>query len=435
MVERFNPSATPPRVQPNPARSTSKTPLNTPGRVPAPNAVQRSIILPQEPIIPVQRPIIQQAPTIIIPTAPSVQEIQNQIYSRSVSQFSERVEFLPMGCSNLHLISSGRIIDGGLPRARISNIVGDGSSGKTLIALEFLAANYYRFKAGGMVQTPLFPATKRLILIYNNVEGVMDFNVEAMYGTDFYNSVIWISNDTVEAFGADFFKRLMDIKPGDTVIYVVDSWDALDSDEDKKKFEDNIKKVVKGQKPDEAGSYELGKQKYASKRFFKKICADVHSVGADLTLLIISQVRKKIGVTFGEKVYRAGGDALNFYTHLVIWLAEKQKLKMTRLKQERVYGIDVKARVKRSKVWKPFREIDLKVIFDYGIDDIQSMMDFYFGPQKAEIEWLGNKYKRDDLIEVFHNNPDHCNMLKQAVQEIWDEVEKRTSTQRRKYPQ
>jgi RecA/RadA recombinase len=360
-------------------------------------------------------------------------KVKEKILARSECEFSERVEFLPVGCSNLHLVSSGRINDGGFPRARVINLVGDGSSGKTLIALEFMAANYYRWKEGRMKATENFPATKRLILIYNNVEGVMDFNIERMYGADFYDSVEWISLDTVEAFGADFFGRLLNIKKGDTIIYVVDSWDAMDSKEDKEKFDKNIKKMAQGKKPDDAGSYELGKQKYASKRFFKKVCADVQAAEADMTLVIISQVRQKIGVTFGEKRYRAGGDALNFYTHIVIWLAEKKKLRMTRLGQERVYGIDVRARVKRSKVWKPFREIDLKIIFDYGIDDVQSMMDFYFGPQKPDITWLDQKYKRQQLVDLFHEDSEQFEMLKIAVQEIWDEVERRTSPTRRKY--
>lgn len=374
---------------------------------------------------------------------PSTEEIKEKVFARSDCDFSQRVEFLPVGCSNLHLISSGRINGGGFPRQRVINLVGDGSSGKTLLALEFLAAVFYYFMKGLLVATKLFKATKNLKLVYNNVEGVMDFNIEKMYGPKFYEAVEWTRSSTVEEFGYDFFPRLKPYhhkvnpkgyKAGDSIIYVIDSWDALDSDEDLKKFEEKIDKVAKGQSvKDDSGSYELGKQKYASKRFFKKLCKDVEEAGIDVTLIIISQVRQKIGVTFGETRYRAGGDAMNFYTHLVIWLAEKAKLKMTRLGQERVYGIDVRARVKRSKVWKPFREIDFKIIFDYGVDDVQSMMDFYFGPKKDPITWLDESYKRESLIELFHTDEEQREMLKVAVQEIWDEVERRTSPTRRKY--
>lgn len=383
-----------------------------------------------------------------------VKDIKEIIKKRS-SSYSKRVEFLPIGCGNLSLAASGRI-ECGFPRQRVINLVGDGSSGKTLLALEFLAAVYFRFKAGLMTKTDLFEETKRLRLIYNNVEGVMDFPIEEMYKSvrdverkdglsEFYEAIEWIKSTTVEQFGEDFFPRIkkyhhknnpQGYKKGDTVIYVIDSWDALDSKEDKEKFDSNIAKVAAGKKlskDDKTGSYELGKQRYASKRFFKKLCGDIEDGDFDITLVIVSQVRQKIGVTFGEKTYRAGGDAMNFYTHLVIWLREKAKLKMTRLGQTRVYGIDVAARVRRSKVWKPFRECDFKIIFDYGIDDIQSLMDFYFGPKKNPINWLEKNYDREDLIELFHNDPEQFKMLQFAVQEIWDEVERRVTPTRRKY--
>lgn len=382
-----------------------------------------------------------------------IDNIREAIDIRSKGEFTSRVEFLNSGCSMLNLAVSGRIKEGGWPRARIINLVGDGSSGKTILALEFLAATYWKYKIEKkFVEKSSFKKTKRLILIYNNVEGVMDFNVEKMYGKGFYDSVTWISSDTIEAFGTDFFTRLMNIKAGDTIIYVIDSWDSIDSKEDKDKFEAKIKKDSKkitstgnlpeqgaAEKKAEKGSYELGKQRYASKRFFKKVCADIQSVGADCTLVIISQVRVKIGVTFGKKKYRAGGDALNFYTHAVVWLREIEKLSMTRLGQTRVYGVDVEAKVERSKVWKPFRTCQFRIIFDYGVDDIYSMMRYYFGPKKVksnsggDIEWLGERWKRDNLYELFRTNPEQLDFLKQAVQAIWDDVEEAVAPTYQKY--
>lgn len=385
------------------------------------------------------------------PEIPDVDEIRDAIDTKSRMTFSKNVEFLHSGCSMLNLMSSGRIVDGGYPRARIINLVGDGSSGKTILALEFMAATFWAFKANGNLnpsKKSLFKPTKRLFLVYNNVEGVMDFDIEKMFGTDFFESVEWISSDTIEKFGSDFFSRVMGLKAGDTIIYVIDSWDAIDSKEDKDKFEKKLKsdaiKIEKGTfdnpptdaaEAKESGSYELGKQKYASKRFFKKVCADIQSVDADCTLVIISQVRTKIGVTFGEKQYRAGGDALNFYTHLVIWLREVEKLKTDAYGQTRVYGIDVHAKVKRSKVWKPFRECHFRIIFDFGIDDIYSLMVFYFGPKKSKLNWLGDDYSRDKLYNLFKEDPEQLDMLKQAVQAIWDDVEEKVAPKYQKYEQ
>lgn len=371
-------------------------------------------------------------------STPDVEEVKEAVIASSSCEFSSRVEFLPTGNAMWNLISSGRV-NGGNPRARVINIVGDGSSGKTLVALEFLAAVFHAHTEA--LKSNIYGTPKRIRLIYTNAEGVMDFNVENMYGPEFYAAIDWRPHDTVEKFGADFFDEISKYKKGDLVIWVVDSWDALDSDEDKKKFEDDIKKAIKrkDKPPTDAelkadkGSYNLGKQKYASKRFFKKVCADVHNAQADVTLVIISQVKQKIGVTFGEKRTRTGGDALNYYTHLVVWLSEIEKMKMQRLGHERVYGIRVRAKVKRSKVWKPFREADFKILFDYGIDDVGSMMDWYFGPKKDPVQWMGESFKRADLYEIFHSDAEQREYLKIAIQEIWDDVESRVTPTRRKY--
>lgn len=358
-------------------------------------------------------------------------EVESRINKIQDDKFTKRVEFLPGGNSVLSLISSGRIENGGFPRGRVINIVGDGSSGKTLIALEFMAAVYYAYLSNKL-NSNIYPKTKNLKLIYNNVEVVMDFNVEKMYGAEFYNSIDWRSSDTVEKFGEDFFVELKKHKPGDTVIYVVDSWDALDSDEDRQKFNKKIENIIKGKtNKDESGSFELGKQKYASKRFFKKACSDAE--GIDFTFVVISQVRQKIGVTFGEKRYRAGGDALNFYTHLVIWLAEKEKLKIQRLGQKRIYGISVAARVKRSKVWKPFRDCEFKIIFDYGVDDVKSLMDWYFGNVNSNINWLGEEISRKDLEEIFNEDEEQFNTFKLECQRFWDQVEDSVTPKKQKY--
>lgn len=57
-----------------------------------------------------------------------------------------RVEFLTTGSTLLNLALSQKGRDGGVARGRIINIVGDGGSGKTLLALEILAHMFYGMK-------------------------------------------------------------------------------------------------------------------------------------------------------------------------------------------------------------------------------------------------------------------------------------------------
>ena len=327
----------------------------------------------------------------------------------------ERVEFLDSGCSPLNLALSGTVT-GGWARGRIFNIVGDGSSGKTLLALELAAYFYYYIKSR---KTTLFPKVKKVRVIYNNVETVMDFPVKKMYKKPFVNGIIWRSTKTAEAFGRDVGREIMKMNKGTAVLYIVDSLDALKSSASEKRF----KKAIKEDK-DEDGAYKgAEKAGYFSQSFFNNIC-DLMD-GKDFSLCIISQVRKAIGVTFGEKEYRTGGKALDFFTHQVAWIRRVKDLEKTIKGDKRTYGTVGEAKIKRSKVSKPKRVAPFHIIYDRGLDDIRSTADAFF--KKKKPSWkIGKKKKNFRSIEDFilyieKNNLEEA--FKKQLDDYWQAVE------------
>lgn len=292
---------------------------------------------------------------------------------------SNKLDFLTTGSIPMNLACSQKGLDGGIPRGRITNIVGDGSSGKTLKTLEICA------NANANPKSKVFPKTKKITIHYNNPEEVMDFDLNLMYGDEFVEDVVWKHIETVEATGYDIAKTLKSMKKDEGVVYVVDSWDALKSE---KGFEE-FNKIVDG-KAVKKGSYNLEKQKYGTQEFFPNICKLMS--GVDFTLIIISQTRDKIGSTFPEKT-RSGGQALNFYTHLVVWLSDSGKLKKTVEDQDFVRGIISKCKVKRSKVSKAFREAETTITFDYGVDNIKSCFNYLIGSPNR------GKYSTEKVID------------------------------------
>ena len=126
---------------------------------------------------------------------------------------------------------------------------------------------------------------------------------------------------------------------------------------------------------------------------------------------------------FGEKYQRTGGKALDFYTHQVCWLSHTGKLEKIFRSQKRAYGITVKANFKRSKVAKPFRTADFPILFDYGLDDISSMLDYMYGPKAKTIEWDGAELKRTELVDLLDGDKKQYEKLQDLVEKEWLEIE------------
>lgn len=334
----------------------------------------------------------------------------------------ERVEFISSGSTMLNLAASQQGKSGGWARGRIINIVGDGSSGKSLLALE---ACHNAFRNICKRKSGIYSPVKNLIMVYANRERVNDFPINKMYGKDFNDATIWETKiSTVEEFGRDFGRRVLQLKQGDCLIYVIDSWDSLTSEAGRERFEEA---ALKDKAPD--GGYKTEKASYASKEFFNNAC-DLMT-GKDVTLFIISQTRTKIGVTFGERHYRSGGDALNFYTHQVVWLAEIEKLKKTFKGETRVYGVRIRAKFKRNKTAKPFREAESVLLFNYGVDDVSSMIDYLYGPEVKKINFDGAEFTRKTFIDYIEEN-DLEDILVEMCEEKWLDIEKEIEPKRKR---
>lgn len=332
-----------------------------------------------------------------------------------------RVEFLSTGSTLLNLAASGKGRDGGWARGRIINIVGDGSTGKTLLALEACAHAFYQFPDKSLI----YPKVKSLSIVYDNVEEVMDFPLEEMYGEEFVEGVEWIHSETCQEFGQGYIKRVKGLKKGQALLYVIDSIDAAIPKEAKERIE----KETEGERG--KGSYGVEKAKYFSSQFFNYLVSEMK--GKDATLICISQVREKLDAPkFGKKHYRTGGKALDFYTHQVAWLYQVEKMKVERNKKKIVYGVRTRCVLERNKTAKPYREAVIPILFDHGVDDIGGMADYLFGPKEKRVEFAGYEWKtKADLISDVEEDEGLYNQLVEAVEEDWAALEEAARTKRK----
>ncbi len=178
----------------------------------------------------------------------------------------------------------------------------------------------------------------------------------------------------MEGFAHDLERFLDDrIKQGQPGIYVLDSLDALS---DKSEMDSEIG----------VGTYGTQKAKNLS-ILFRKLKAKVSQ--ANTLLLIVSQVRDNIGVTFGEKLKRSGGRALDFYASQIFWTSHIKTLKRTIKKIERPYGVLIKAKVKKNKIGLVGREAEFEFHFGYGVEDVLASANWLYAHNSLSKEELG----------------------------------------------
>lgn len=316
--------------------------------------------------------------------------------------------------SSVSFTSSGSflldlVLGGGWAQGRIANIVGDRSSGKTLLAIE-AAINYARLSSPNNVR-------------YAEAEAAFDIQYATRLG---FPTGIQMTGEreirTVEQFAADLLVFLEKRRATTPSLYILDSLDALS---DESELERDLGDAT----------YGTARAKLLSE-FFRKHVGDIGA--KNCTLFVISQIRDKIGVTFGETKTRSGGRALDFYASQIVWLAETGKIKRTIRGVERVVGLHVQARTKKNKVGMAFREAELDIIFNYGVDDEVSMFNWLKKNKAGDLLPMDMTQARRDIDDARES----CDrvalaqiraVLRTAVQTRWREVEESLAPTMSKY--
>lgn len=332
------------------------------------------------------------------------QDPEKNIYFATVDK--KNIQFIKSGCRLLDCV-----LGGGWPFGRVSNIVGDRSAGKSLLAMEACANAHIDY-----------PDAK---IYYAESEAAFDEDYAIALGIP-VEEIYFPENEdnTVETLYEILDEEILPEHENTGVpgLFIIDSLDALsDRAEVKRKIDDA---TFGGDKPKKLSE------------FFRRLTKRIEK--SSLHLMVISQVRDNIGVSFGPKHTRSGGKALDFYASQILWLAEKKKLKKTISKIDRPVGVQVVANCKKNKVGLPFRTCEFPIYFGYGMDDFIAHLEFINAAgalpaiehitgikgrsvaQKVITAWI-RSFKSDvtneDLNEIRED-------LNEIVIDTWQEIEK-----------
>lgn len=317
-------------------------------------------------------------------------------------------KFISSGCTVLDCV-----LGGGWPLGRIANIVGDKAVGKTLLAIE-ACANFHHIYPKGHIW-------------YREAEAAFDEFYAAQLGlpveqVDFGAEGIDTIWDTIEDIQEDLEKCLKqaekDKQPG---LYIIDSLDALTS------RAELARKVGDG-------TFGLEKPKQLG-QLFRKMTRRLKK--AKVSFIVVSQIRDKIGVMFGDRYTRTGGKALDFYASQILWLHQAGQIKKTIKGTKRTVGVHVKAKCKKNKIAASFRDCDFILKFGYGVDDIEASVSWL--EDEGMLDRIGleekgvSKYLKESAAMTSEEARTRRMDLARTVCVGWQEVEARFESPQKKY--
>lgn len=283
------------------------------------------------------------------------------------------------GCTLVDLvIGGGRGM--GWKAGTLINIVALEGGGKTQLSAETIAHNFHARKDQGFWHR------------FIDREHRFSFDTESMFRMTVCDPSEWVP-DTIEELDGYLSKLLNDAKaPG---IVVVDSLDAFSTEETEERSEKRMKQVDDGKDIKQDGSYTVttGAPKFLS----ESLRITMSKASATQTaVFLLSQVRTKLGAMAFDpnKFNRNGGKALDHWCDTIAWLKPLRKLSVGSEKDGtyREIGAVVNLWTTKSSTPRPYRECMYTLLFDYGIDNIASNIDFLFNLRDHKTGALRDPY-------------------------------------------
>jgi recombination protein RecA len=334
-------------------------------------------------------------------------------------------KLIPTGSTLLNCACSDNP-EGGFGLGKLVNLIGDSSAGKTLLALTTLAevSQLRRFKD--------------YRLIFDDAEHALEFDLSYLLGSKAAKRIEPpqgtrkkpVNSEVMETLQANVLNAL---KRGDPFIYVIDSFDALDTEEGEKKAYLKALRAAKTEtQAKEIKSVHKARKAGHATELFRLVSAALKK--SDSTLIVVSQVRDLVGGTgFGPRKTRSGGRALKFYSTHEMWMVITGREK----RKKREVGINADVKVSKNKLTGKVRTVPVTIWYDYGIDDLSRNIDFlieedYWRKKKDTIiaEDLAIEATKRSLIAQIEEDRLE-GQVRELVGKVWNEIEESLKVDRK----
>lgn len=302
-------------------------------------------------------------------------------------------QLLPSIGAGIYTFDFGVIGTGGIPRGRIIELFGPESSGKTTVALTYVAAEQ---AAGG-------------ICAYVDAEHALDPTYMASLKVNVDELVVSQPDSGEQAL--ETVEALIDSRA--VSLIVVDSVAAL---------------VPQAELDGEMGDSHMGLQARLMSQAMRKLRGKCAIAG--IPVIFINQIREKIGVMFGSPETTTGGRALKFYSSVRIDVRRVGGADGQIKEGEIHIGHRMKLKAVKNKVGPPFRVTEVDLIYGEGIDTFADLVTFAKDIEVIEQSGAWFSFKGERLGQGLKNTISALRDNTKLADSVKKEVEKELAKRR-----
>lgn len=324
-------------------------------------------------------------------------------------------DYVSTGCTVLNLAVSGRE-HGGFAKGTYVYFVGESESGKT----------WFTFNT--FMEAAKNPSFKDHQFVFDNAENGAMMDVVSYFGPEVYKRVRPpartrgrpVNSSTVR----EFYYHVDDALDGGPCLYVLDSMDALDTEEDAEKFGEEKEASRNGRAV--SGSYGMAKAKTNSQNI-KRVTHRLEKTGS--ILIVISQMRDKVNSPIPNQKTWSGGKAFRYYASVQLLTAAIGPIRKTVKGKPRIIGSNIQIEAYKNRLTGWHGKVYVPFYRRHGLHDVQSCVDYLIaeghwkkrkgGIAAKEFDFVGRKF---DLIEKIYRD-DAVRELQALVGNVWREID------------
>jgi recombination protein RecA len=310
----------------------------------------------------------------------AIAQIEKKFGKGSVMTFSsdavQNIETIPTGSLTLDMA----IGIGGIPKGRVVEIYGPESSGKTTLTLHMIAEAQ---KQGGKA-------------VFIDAEHAFDPKYAKSIGVNLEDLII--SQPDYGEQALEIAETL--IRSGVVSLVVIDSVAAL---------------VPKAELEGDIEDSNIGLHARLMSKAMRVLKGAVNK--SNTSLVLINQIREKVGVMFGNPETTTGGRAIKFFADLRLEV-RKSDIKDSGEK----IGSRVRVKVVKNKLAPPFKEAEFDILYGEGISQVGEILDLgeKFGLIKKSGAWYSYGDQkigqgREKAKEFLKENPDIYEEIKEKI--------------------